>query len=817
MKIEVPGEGPHTAKICFIGEAPGIEEKAKGRPFIGSAGKKLNNLLMGAGIMREECYITNVIKERPQQNDIKQFIDIGGERVKHETEEYLEYERILYKELAQLNCNIIVPLGATALYAVGRKFSIMKWRGSILNSSTETGSKKMVPVIHPAAALRNAIFSYHIRRDLERVREESKSPELNPPKRNLIIEPTLDEALSFLKSLSEITSFDIEVSGYELSCLCFTQSPDVCMSIPFRGSLGNYWHPEQEIKLMRAVTEVLENPNITKIIHNASFDTAFMYEKYGIQTVNFEDTMVAHGMLWPQFPKSLAFCTSMFTREPFYKDEGKDSKAGLASNFNQFWLYNAKDGAVTHEVWLELKKRLLSYGIWDSYKLQCNTIPSLNYFQVRGLRLDQKATGEMFEKLTLEINQHLVELQIEIDITRKKYNLNPLILPATFAGSSKQKANYFYKDLGISEIRTKFNRITTDGDALRKINKLGFKEAGILLKIAKKTKLKSSYIGVEVDEDARLRGSWNPVGAIGGRFSVSKLWRGTFYGVKKYVGMNMQTLPNDFKKYVLADEGCYLIDIDLAQAENRIVAWVGNVPLLKKAFNEKLDVHAMTAARIFNIPADEISDEPGSSQYSDGSKSQRFWGKQCNHAFNYGLGPRQFAKKFDLTNAEGTRIRDIYFRTYPEVESRYQAAIRTQISHDRVLTNPYGRKCTFLGFINDDLFRAGFAFIPQSTVADKINSSATIPIVQSREFDALECLLQVHDSVLIQASFDTPMEDVMNQLYKIKAALEEPIPFDEPFVIPSEFKVGLNYKEMIKFNIRDLELELETLKGAPIL
>ena len=73
--MSVPGNGSYNAKIMFIGEAPGRSEDLRGRPFAGSAGKKLDDALKSAGLSRDEVYITNVVKCRPPKNRVPEEIE----------------------------------------------------------------------------------------------------------------------------------------------------------------------------------------------------------------------------------------------------------------------------------------------------------------------------------------------------------------------------------------------------------------------------------------------------------------------------------------------------------------------------------------------------------------------------------------------------------------------------------------------------------------------------------------------------------------------------------------------------------------------
>jgi uracil-DNA glycosylase len=134
----VPGEGSHTAGVMLVGEAPGASEDKQGRPFVGRAGKLLDELLAEAGLVRDEVFITNVVKARPPGNR-----DPRAAEVAH----YLPW---LEEQLALIKPTVVIPLGRHALahFAPGRK--ITEVHGKLLIE----GDRQLVPWLHPAAALR---------------------------------------------------------------------------------------------------------------------------------------------------------------------------------------------------------------------------------------------------------------------------------------------------------------------------------------------------------------------------------------------------------------------------------------------------------------------------------------------------------------------------------------------------------------------------------------------------------------------------------------------------------------------------------------
>jgi DNA polymerase len=319
----VSGKGPLDCKIAFVGEALGAQEERLGEPFVGPAGQLLNDLLNIAGIIRSKCYITNVVKEKPYRNDIKQFIDLS-KKVPKATPAYLNYLSILKEELERCKANVIVAVGAVPMYALTGLKQITKRRGSIYESTLVPG-RKVIPIIHPSAALRQYMFRHYILYDLVRIKEESDYSDIILPEREITLQPSYMQVMEFLALCSgkQLVAFDIETQNEEISCMSFAYSFKDVICIPFMHGGTDYFAPDQEVAIWKASAVILENSNIKKVAQNAVFDFSFIAMKYGICIRNIEDTMVAQGVAFPDLPKGLDFLTSIYTKEPYYKDIGR--------------------------------------------------------------------------------------------------------------------------------------------------------------------------------------------------------------------------------------------------------------------------------------------------------------------------------------------------------------------------------------------------------------------------------------------------------------------------------------------------------------
>jgi DNA polymerase len=138
----VPGEGNINAPILFIGEAPGEQEDLQGRPFVGAAGKLLNQLLNSIGLRREEIYITNIVKCRPPANRPPR------------TDEVSACSTYLDRQMKLIKSRIVCPMGNVALRSfLGKDVAISTAHGKPIANSE---NRSIFPLYHPAAVLYTA-------------------------------------------------------------------------------------------------------------------------------------------------------------------------------------------------------------------------------------------------------------------------------------------------------------------------------------------------------------------------------------------------------------------------------------------------------------------------------------------------------------------------------------------------------------------------------------------------------------------------------------------------------------------------------------
>ena len=796
-KVIVPPEGDKNARFVIVGEAPGADEARLRRPWVGRAGNLLMQLLNSAGILRRDCYLTNVVKERPPNNDISKFVKFKRTGVE-ETPEFRRYKMELKEELEQTTANIIIAAGDTSLYALTGMTGITKRRGSIYESTLVPG-RKVIPIIHPSSALRYFIQQRYIMLDLMKAVRESEFPKIRRMKRELEVFPSVNRILHFINDLinnGSRVAADIEVVNEEVSHISLSESSRHSMSIAFFKDGKNFYSKEDEALIWQALSRLLESEKNEKLFHNASFDLWFLYRKYGIITHPIKDTMIAMALATPDLPKGLDFVCSVFTDIPYYKDEGK-KHLKLVVDDKEFSEYNAKDSIVLHEIMDKLEEDLKRQGNWEYYLDHCKLVYPLTFMQERGIIVDTDSIAKKRE----ESSRRMKEIEDEFrELTGiSDFNLN----------SSTQVRNYFYVQLGIKSFTKSvrqpdgsYNSVATvDEKALKRLaigskTRAPRKEAILLLEYRKLSKLSSTYYDLKVDKDGRLRSQFNIVGTKFSRLSSSTNIFGT--------GENMQNQPESMRHYYKADPGYLLFNVDLSQADWRVVAYLAEDFNMIEALETGKDIHKRTASIIFGIPEDQISDEPGSApQMGNGTHSQRFWGKKTNHSANYKIGPNELALNLGITLSQAKMIIDSYLRGYPGIEMNFWKWVKDQLSSTLTLTNLFGRSYTFLDAWGSQLLKAAYAYIPQSTVADIINRWGILYIYQRQDlFPNLDLLIQVHDSILFQIPISDGIDKIVGQLKLIKASLERPLECkSRKFVIPCDFKVGLNWGEMEKLDL----------------
>jgi uracil-DNA glycosylase len=335
----------HT--IVVLGEAWGRDEDTYKRPFMGATGRELNRLCEEAGLLpagstvqmgfhnigrdqiysRANIHLTNVFNFRPPGNRIEDLCGPRhGSRAALRPGKYLRAEYYpelarLEAELAALRPNLILGLGATALWFLLDTTAITKMRGTTLT----TPYGKALATFHPAYLMRGkwrlrpvVIF------DLIKAAREREYAEVRRPARTAFIAESLDdiEQLTPWIANARVVSIDIETFADQITCIGFAWSATDALVIPIfdqRKTNRCYWPAEIEPLVWRAIRRLCELP-VAKVFQNGIYDLHFLWRRYGIRTRNcVHDTMLLSHALYPEVQKGLGFLGSVYTDEAAWK------------------------------------------------------------------------------------------------------------------------------------------------------------------------------------------------------------------------------------------------------------------------------------------------------------------------------------------------------------------------------------------------------------------------------------------------------------------------------------------------------------------
>jgi uracil-DNA glycosylase len=821
MITYVPAEGPSNAKLAIVGEAPDAEEERLSRPFVGATGKIVDEILEGLGVKREEVYLTNVVKIRPPGNNIE-ALHILGKSID-------DFIPQLQEEIRQLNPRSIIALGNTALTALTGYHGIEKYRGSILPCSLST--TKVIPTIHPASLLHaegdSALRSWKdltfIKWDFARAIEQSKFEEYNPPKRNLIVSKNALQLDRFIRKYegSQYLSVDIETFKTIPLCIGFAFCKDEAISVPL---FNSEMTRSDQIDCWEMCARLLSDLDILKIGQNFKFDQRLLRNCIN-DTVNFGllvrsfffDTMLAFRTLYPELPSSLQFSTSVLTEEVYYKDEGKEYNP-KKDKFDRLLLYNAKDAAVTYEVFEKEICELQSTGLTDFFFKRVMPLHAFySNIELRGIKRDE------FQKKLLEekYKDSRKTLEQELYSLTQDYLDEPINVNSNGRNGDVPKLLY-----GLMKVPI---RKGTDEKTLDALMRNAVKDPSkkrileLILEIRKVKKTIGTYIDHETDYRGRTLTSVR-IALETGRTSNGILKAPV---TTRPFGLAFQTITKhgevgtDLRSMFVPDTGYVLFEPDLSGAEARVVAILARDEKLLKIFKYELDLHRITTGWIDGTSPDDLLEEFFNIEdeikiYELRQKinkilketindEQRQVGKKFRHAGHYDMGKREAARQTGFSEWKTKGILEKFHSTNPRIRGTFHKdTIEALANNNRVLISPHGRRRQFLNRWGDELFKEAYASIPQSTVSDHLKFSAQV--IESRA-PWIQMLSESHDSFLAQIPLAIgemyPFKYIDEAKKITEEELEKPIDFRNcslsrgELVIPCEIKIGkVNWENM---------------------
>ncbi len=523
----------------------------------------------------------------------------------------------------------------------------------------------------------------------------------------------------------------------------------------FAGNLAPDQIPESEA--IGALKPLLEDRGVLKIGQNLKFDWQ-IFGLRGAELGPYDDTMLMsyvldagrsdHGL----DPLSNRYFDHTTIDYNEVTKLGKSRITFEAVDIAKAAEYAAEDADVTLRLWHLLKPRLVAEGMTSVYEtLERPLLAVLGRMERRGIAIDP----QVLSRMSGEFAQRAGALEAEI----KKLAGGPLN-----PGSTKQVSDFLFGKLGLEGgKKTKTGAWSTSASVLDELAEAGHELPQRILDWRQITKLKSTYT------DA-LPGFVNPTTH---RVHTSYALASTTTGRLSSSEPNLQNIPirteegRKIRRAFIADPGTKLVSADYSQIELRLLAEIADIPALKQAFRDGLDIHAMTASEMFGVP---VKDMPS---------DVRRRAKAINFGIIYGISAFGLANQLGIAREEaGAYIRK-YFERFPGIRAYMDETKVFCKQHGYVLTL-FGRKCHYPDIVNSNPSirafneRAAINARLQGTAADIIRR-AMIRMdgaLQKHKLNA-QMLLQVHDELI----FEVPDGEVEKTLPVVKRVMEEaPLP-----------------------------------------
>ncbi len=851
----IPGYGPIGAKIMLLFECPTYEDVLAGKLF--SKPAETARLLGEAGINYGECWITSVSKYFVPPNEAKSKKKIPfAVRAKNYGVDMQEQLFALQNEINSIKPNVILGIGRTALWALTGQTDIESYRGSILSGM----GCKFIPTYNPAHLSWQATdieFKGYWNRqimafDMRRAKAQSGFPEINRPYRTLQIAKSSYELYEFRQRYKDKSrmSVDIEANGTCIPVcigLAHTKTHGICVPLWNEGGISNIPTPDL-IQLWIMLAELLVEKDIV--------GQNFNYDRDKIKRLGFiirrlvSDIMLKAHAINPELGKSLAFNTSLYTEEPFYKNEGM-----YQGKIEDLFIGCARDACVTIEVdeamdadldeigqreffenflmqlpelyWgienqgfridtAERDRLLRKYIEWDEklrYELfhLCGTEINVNSpKQIASLLFDnfklprKPGTGE--EEITALLNSqssvkdptHRRVLELILEDRRVRKSISTYLMALPDYDNRMRTTYYMCLETGRTSTGQQDPPIRPQVDVIDENGKKKEKVLGI----AFQTMTKHGDIGADI------RGMYVPDEI---KYTKEEELR---IGILKSLGIE---IPDDEEVFVQADS---------SQAEARVV-WLlaGDEEALRLV--DEIDYHALTATWFFGGTESDYSKKALGYEHHI-----RFAGKTLRHAGHLGAGKRRAAisvntdaRKYkipiSITEAIAERALKIFHAKQPRIQQVFHASVENCIKKDRVLIAPipwgvnakYGGRRTFFERYGDELLRQAFSYIPQRAVSDNTKAAA---LRIKRRIPGIKIVMEAHDALL----FSIRRSRLKAQIPIIRQEMERPINFSNCSIprrslsIPCDVEVGSNYMDLKKF--KDLTMADITKPKVPL-
>jgi len=515
--------------------------------------------------------------------------------------------------------------------------------------------------------------------------------------------------------------------------------------------------------VLQVLKPVLENPAVLKIGQNMKYD-AKIFARYGVNVAPIDDTMLIsyalHGGLHGHGMDTLSeryLAHETIPIKPLL-GSGKSAITFDKVSINDATPYAAEDADVTLRLWQMLKPRLHQARVTRVYEtLERPLVPVLAEMEMTGIKVNRDTLSRMSNAFA----QKMAALEAEIhEMAGESFNV----------GSPKQLGEIMFDKLGYEGGKKgKTGAYATGADVLEDLATIHDLPKRVL-DWRQLSKLKSTYTDALQDhinpETGRVHTSYSIAGANTGRLASTD--------------PNLQNIPvrtedgRRIREAFVAEEGKVLVSLDYSQIELRILAHVAGIDSLKKAFRDGLDIHAMTASEMFDVPLDQMTSDI------------RRQAKAINFGVIYGISGFGLARNLRIPRAEAQGFIDRYFERFPGIREYMDNTVDFAKKHNRVETL-FGR-VIHTPEINAKGPTAGFAKraainAPIQGAAADIIRRAMVRMPAANAGLPAKMLLQVHDELLFEVNEDAvdPLVSVVKSV--MEGAAEPVLHLDVPLVV----------------------------------
>ena len=518
---------------------------------------------------------------------------------------------------------------------------------------------------------------------------------------------------------------------------------------------------------------VLTDDSILKIGQNIKYD-AKVLSRYGIEITTFDDTMLLsyamHGGLHNHGMDALS--ERYLDHSPIsiktLIGSGKSAITFDKVKIEDAVTYAAEDADITLRLWKIFKQKLHLSKVTKVYEsLERPLVSVLAQMEKNGVKVDRETLSRMSNAFA----QKMAGLEAEIyELAGETFNV----------GSPKQLGEIMFDKLGYEGGKKgKNGAYATGADILEELA-TSYEFPKRVLDWRQLSKLKSTYTDALQDhinpDTGRVHTSYSIAGAVTGRLSSTE--------------PNLQNIPvrtedgRRIREAFVAESGNILVSLDYSQIELRILAHIAKIDALKQAFHDGLDIHAMTASEMFDVPLDQMTPEI------------RRQAKAINFGVIYGISGFGLARNLRIPRAEAQGFIDRYFDRFPGIKEYMDETIKFSKENNYVKTL-FGRvihtpeinaKGPMAGFAK----RAAINAPIQGTAADIIRR-AMIRVPDAIKDLPAKMLLQVHDELLFEVKEEFS-QDLVDKVQSIMETASLPfLKMDIPLSVDAGH--GLNWAE----------------------